>query len=73
MRVELDAEQSNFGRFSVRKKAANPERVECQWGANFFLCTRLSRCETGAALVRDDSVSANPELCQGFQIALVSA
>ena len=43
MRVELDAEQSDFRRFSVRKKA---ERIECQWGANFFLSTRLSGGET---------------------------
>lgn len=28
---------------------------------------------TRPRLARDDSVSANPELCQGFQIALVSA
>ena len=30
-------------------------------------------CDAGARLARDESVGANPELRQGFQIALVSA
>jgi hypothetical protein len=33
----------------------------------------IDHCNAGARLARDESVSANPELCQGFQIALVSA
>jgi hypothetical protein len=30
-------------------------------------------CNAGARLARDESVGANPEFCQGLQIALVSA
>jgi hypothetical protein len=74
IQVELDAERSNLGGFCVRERTGEswtlrPRRS----GASGPLCVWFSRCETGAALVRDESVSTNPELCQGFQIALVSA
>ena len=65
IQVELDAERSNLGGFCVREKSrrvldAASTTIGSQW-------------PSGAALVCDESVSANPELCQGFQIALVSA
>ena len=74
IQVELDAERSNLGGFCVREKSRRVlDAASTTIGASGPLCVWFSRCETGAALVRDESVSANPELCQGFQIALVSA
>ena len=73
IQVELDAKRSNLGGF-WRKEPASPGRcVHDNRKPVAPLCVWSSRCETGAALVRDENVSANPELCQGFQIALVSA
>jgi hypothetical protein len=74
IQVELDAERSNLGGFCAREKSRRvldvaSTTIGSQWPSS---CLVLSR-ETGAALVLDESVSANPELCQGFQIALVSA
>jgi hypothetical protein len=74
IQLELDAERSNLWLFFVqeiksrRVLDAESTTIRSQWP-----CVWFSRCETGAALVRGESVSTNPEPCQGFQIALVSA
>ena len=74
IQVELDAQRSNFGGFCVREKSRRVLDVaSATIGASGPLCVWFSRCETGAELVRDESISANPELCQGFQVALVGA
>ena len=74
IQVELDAERSNLGGFCVREKNWRVlDAASTTIGASGPLCVWFSRRETVAVLVRDESVSANPELCQGFQIALVSA
>ena len=73
IQVELDEERSNLG-FRVREKAGESWTLRPRRSvASGPFCVWFARCETGAALVLDESVSANPELCQGFQIALVSA
>ena len=71
--VELDTELSNLGGFCVREKNQRVlDAASTTIGASGLFVSG-SRCETAAALVCDESVSANPEFCQGFQIALVSA
>jgi hypothetical protein len=53
---------------SLTESALFPFQVE----PTHSLCVVLS-LGNWRALVRDESVGANPELCQGFQIVLVSA
>jgi hypothetical protein len=73
IQVELDEKRPNLG-FCVREKAVEAWTLRPRRSvARGPFCVWIARCETGAALVLDESVSANPELCQGFQIALVSA
>jgi hypothetical protein len=56
----IQAAQSAFGLLLLVSGAAISSRP-------------LSLVSAGPRLACDESVSANPELCQGFQIALVSA
>jgi hypothetical protein len=73
IQVEPDAERSNPWFLWKRKEPASAERCVHGDREPVALFVSGSRCETGTALVHDESVSANPELCQGFQVALVGA